>query len=246
MKYRETYKFADIVVQAEFSHQYLHKQCADYICLSASPDIVIRVCQNDIEREKRFLDDIERENLSEHIEGYLESLAFYRKFSTYALTKNTFLFHASAISFENEAFLFSAPSGTGKSTHASLWKSYYGDKVSYINDDKPLIKISDGKAVVYGTPWNGKHMLSNNISVPIKGICFLKRGTDIAITKMSPQSALIKMLAQVYRPDNKSDVEKTIALIKLLLNTVDVWELTCDISVDSAIMACEAMRSKKQ
>ena len=77
---------------------------------------------------------------------------------------------------DGEAYIFTAVSGTGKSTHAMLWREVFGERVRMINDDKPLIRITpEGKAVVYGTPWDGKHHLSKNSAFPLKAICWLTR-----------------------------------------------------------------------
>lgn len=77
---------------------------------------------------------------------------FYRKL----INLGGFMLHASAIVVDNKAYLFSAPSGTGKSTHTKLWQECFGDKAIIINDDKPAIRIEEGKCFAYGTPFSGK------------------------------------------------------------------------------------------
>ena len=79
---------------------------------------------------------------------------------------------------DGAAYLFTAPSGTGKSTHTRLWREVFGDRVWMINDDKPMLRISENLVTAYGTPWNGKHHISRNASAPLKAIVQLNRGKE--------------------------------------------------------------------
>lgn len=82
-----------------------------------------------------------------------------------------FFLHASAVVVEGEAYLFSAPSGTGKSTHTALWRKLFPQ--SYIlNDDKPVIWPTEEGITAWGTPFSGKSDLQVNRGVPLRGICF--------------------------------------------------------------------------
>ncbi len=84
---------------------------------------------------------------------------------------DTVLFHGSALAIDGDGYLFTAKSGTGKSTHTRLWRERFGDRVVMINDDKPLLHIDAGSVIAYGTPWNGKHRLGTNASVPLRADC---------------------------------------------------------------------------
>ena len=69
-----------------------------------------------------------------------------------------FFLHASAVSLDNRAYLFSADSGTGKSTHTGLWLEYFGKGRAFlINDDKPALRKGDSGYLACGTPFSGKH-----------------------------------------------------------------------------------------
>ena len=94
------------------------------------------------------------------------------------ISYDTILFHGSVIAVDGIGYLFTAKSGTGKSTHTRLWREYFGDRAAMVNDDKPLLKITDSSVIAYGTPYNGKHRLGTNISVPLKAICILTRAAD--------------------------------------------------------------------
>ena len=67
-----------------------------------------------------------------------------------------FFFHSSALALDGEGYLFTALSGTGKSTHTRNWRKLFGERVTMINDDKPIIRRIDGRFFVCGTPWMGK------------------------------------------------------------------------------------------
>ena len=107
-------------------------------------------------------------------DDYLETLAVCRKIAERMPEHNTFLFYGSCIAVDGAGYVFTAKSGTGKSTHTRLWRELLDNRATMVNDDKPLIRIADDDAIIYGTPWDGKHPLSHNIAVPLKAICILE------------------------------------------------------------------------
>lgn len=233
-----TLKFAEITVNVSCDTDYIINQCKDYIS-NGPAELNISVDRDDVAKENARAD---REG---YPYGYLESLAFYRKFCSEAVYKSTVLFHSSAIALDGEAYLFAAPSGTGKSTHTGIWRNVFGDRAVMVNDDKPLIKIKKDGAVVYGTPWDGKHKLSNNISAPIKGICFLTRGKENSIKRLDRIQALPFLLAQTFRPEGEEGARKMLELALSLIDTVPMWQLSCNISNEAAVVAYEGMSGKK-
>ena len=144
---------------------------------------------------------MEGTTVEEYPAPYLESLAVYRKLAHAMLEKNTLLFHGSAIAVDGQAVLFTAKSGTGKSTHTRLWREMLGDRAVMVNDDKPLLRITEDGVLVCGTPWDGKHHLSTNCAVPLKAICILEQGDKNAIGAISPKEALPMLLQQSFHPD---------------------------------------------
>lgn len=77
--------------------------------------------------------------------------------------------HAAAVYYDGKAYLFMGKSGTGKSTHASLWMKHVpGSRL--LNDDNPVLRLVDGKACAYGTPWSGKTHCYKQLSFPVGGI----------------------------------------------------------------------------
>jgi len=105
-------------------------------------------------------------------------------FCRHLLDYEGMVLHASALAYEERAYLFSAPCGTGKSTHARQWQEHFGsDKVQIINDDKPALRLTDGSFYVFGTPWSGKSEYSLNVQVPLQAICFLEQSAHNWIEK---------------------------------------------------------------
>ena len=95
------------------------------------------------------------------------------------LDHDGFVLHAPAVAYTGKAYLFSASSGTGKSTHAAIWEKVFGKDAIIINDDKPALRIKNDTIYVYGTPWSGKTDKNSNISVPLGGICFISKSLQI-------------------------------------------------------------------
>lgn len=235
MRREAIYSFADLTVHVSHRYEYLTEMCQDYIS-TRTPDVAIEVTEEDILREQ------ERSEEGCTNAPYLESLAFYRKLCEWAVTRRVLLFHCSAIAVDGVAYLFAAPSGTGKSTHTALWRRVFGDRAVMINDDKPLLRLNEDGVLVCGTPWDGKHRLSTNASAPVGGICFLARGEKNTIERISPNEALARLLGQTFRPESAEGTAQMLQLAIELTARVPMWLLHCNISEEAVHTAYEAMR----
>ena len=87
---------------------------------------------------------------------------------------STLLIHASCVSYQGKAYPFTAQSGTGKSTHTSLWMKHI-EGTELMNDDNPIIRIINGKPIVYGSPWSGKTPCYRNIKAPLGAVTRIER-----------------------------------------------------------------------
>ena len=210
----------------------------------------ITIIQSDIdfEREKSAREDIKEGIPIRHFsDAYLETLAVYRKIADHLLSCDTLLFHGSVIAVDGEGYLFTAKSGTGKSTHTRLWREYFGERAVMVNDDKPLLRITDSRVTAYGTPWDGKHRLSTNSAVPLKGICILTRDTTNHIEQAEPHAVYPLIVQQTNRSLTAEGMKKTLTLLDRMLTTLPMYRLGCNMDIEAAKVAYEGMnRLKKQ
>ena len=236
--YQGTYKIADKIIEIESFYEDVQKLCLPYK-YDGQPDMHISMCEKDIacERQKGS----EEENINLFSDGYLETLAVYRKICDQMIEYDTILFHGSAISVDNEAYIFTATSGTGKSTHTRLWREMLGERAVMVNDDKPLIRISSDGVFVSGTPWDGKHHISSNITVPLKAICILERGSENVITEISAKEALPMLLQQSYHPPKPEARMRFLDLLESLTAQLRFYRLQCNISQEAAETAYEKL-----
>ena len=254
-------------------YDYIREYCKDYIVadvtgysrladgdteytLSGVGDITtesvtrITITQSDIdfEREKSAREDVrEGIHIRQFSDAYLETLAVYRKIADHLLSCDTLLFHGSVIAVDGEGYLFTAKSGTGKSTHTRLWREYFGERAVMVNDDKPLFHITDSGVTVYGTPWDGKHRLSTNTAVPLNGIFLLERDTTNHIEPAAPHVVYPLIVQQTNRSFTADGMKQTLSLIDHMLSVVPVYRLGCNMDIEAARVAYEGMnRLKKQ
>ena len=206
-----------------------------------APDFTVTVTPEDREFEQQ---DALREALEEGIrprtftEPFLERAAIQRKFAEFLLNRDVLLFHGSTVALDGFAYLFTAKCGTGKSTHTRLWRQVF-PTAQMVNDDKPFLTLTPDGIIAHGSPWSGKHGLSSNISVPLKGICILSRGPENKITPMAPADAMEMLLAQGYCPPEAQ--EKFRALTEQLANSVALWSMECNKNPEAAEVAHRAM-----
>ncbi len=172
-------------------------------------------------------------------EYMLTSVAFYNSLIDYG----GILLHSSAISFDGGAYLFSAESGVGKSTHIGLWQKAFGKERTFIiNDDKPAIISRGGEFFACGTPWSGKYDISRNVSVPLRGIAFLERGEKNVIRRIPPNEALVPLLEQTLRPSEADKIGKMLTIADRLLKAVPVFRAQVNMDEEAAHICCNAMR----
>lgn len=237
------YCFAGHPVEIESVFPRIHELCAPYRS-GGRPEYAVRTTRDDIdyEREKSEAESrLERREPPCYADAYLETLAVYRKLADCLLDENILLFHGSAIAVDGIGYLFTAKSGTGKSTHTRLWREAFGPRAVMINDDKPLLKIDEHGVTVYGTPWDGKHRLSSNISAPLKAVCILERGEQNCIRPISIREAWPMLLQQSNRPHAPDKLKKTIQLADALAHRVLLYKLRCNMSPDAVNTAWEGM-----
>lgn len=163
--------------------------------------------------------------------------AFYRALVHY----HGMLLHASAVCVDGKAYLFTAPSGTGKSTHTALWRKLLGERAVMLNDDKPAIRILNGTTYAYGTPWSGKSNLNRNLRAELAGICVLEQAKQNEITQLSVGEALPLLLTQTVYSKEKAVTELFLRNLDILLRNVPVFRLRCLPDLAAAKLSYQAM-----
>lgn len=232
------YRIADKNIRINSIHESVHSLCKDYLINSSDQttvDFKVKTSQDDIDYERT------KNKYGEYSDGYLETLAVYRKIAEKMIEFDTFLFHGSCIAIDGQGILFTAKSGVGKSTHAKNWCELFGDRVLMVNDDKPLIHVDDNQVTVYGTPYNGKHKRGSNIAVPLKAICIIERDQINLIKSISYKEAFPILLQQTYRSDNKESYASTINLIEKMSKQLNYYNLHCNMDIESARVAYEGI-----
>ena len=238
MAYFGKYEFAGIPCAVCCRKNYIALQCVGYET-DREPWQYFLIGREAVGAERAMADK------DGYSDGYLEFLAFYRMFSTAAAKENVILFHCSAVAVDGRAYLFAAPSGTGKSTHVRLWRELLGDRAVMINDDKPLIRVENEKITVYGTPWTGKHRLGSNISAEVAGIVFLTRSENNYITPLTPGEALPRMAAQTFRPEGAENLLSVMGAVSKMAQALPTYRLGCNISEEAAKLSFCTLTGKE-
>ena len=175
-------------------------------------------------------------------EAFIEEETFHwmldQKLSPYGV----FQFHGSAICLDGEAYIFTAASGTGKSSHTRLWREAFGDRVWMINDDMPYLRIFDDCVRAYGTPWNGKHRLGCSGSAPVKAIAWLRRDEENHIERLPKETAFAVVMKETFRLPDKAWYARMMAQIKTVLDTVPFYKLRCNMDPEAAEIALRGMK----
>ena len=227
--YELTLKIADLNVQIETHFSFMEKFCENYLCEKGINDLQVKV-------ERIPKEEIKEELLaatdSSSIE-YIECLQIYRRIAEQLPKYERCVVHGAAISYRNKAFLFVAPSGTGKSTHIRLWHRYLGDAIGIINGDKPILHIAKNEVNVYGTPWAGKEGWQKNVCVPLDAICFLKQSETNKVIEINPNDYIANILQQVYMPNDEEMMRRTLELISVMMDKVRFYMVYCNISEDA-------------
>lgn len=228
------YRIADLCIEYDAKYALLRERSEKYAVSVDKPSLPIAVTEAQtqaLHAQAPHLDD-------ESVEYMLMGAQFYEKL----LFFKGMLLHASAVVVDGKAYLFSAPSGTGKSTHTGLWLEYFGDRAYILNDDKPAIRIADGKCYAYGTPFSGKFDLSRNERVPIQGIAVVERAQTNSIVRLSEREAIYALLNQTVRPQSVELYTKLLDTIQSVITQVPVYKLYCNISVDAVRTAYTQMQ----
>lgn len=223
-------------IRIEHCYNYMPEFCKNYLFDFDTPDITAKTDELSVLNEKKSVPTVPIE--------VCESLCIYRNIAEQLPLFKRFVFHGAAIEHGGNAYLFTAPSGTGKTTHISLWKKYLGDGVRFINGDKPIINATN-HPVVCGTPWAGKEGYQSNISAQLKAVCVLKQAKTNRIAPITKSEAISYLMRQAYMPKDPVSLSNTLSLIGRVIESTPIFLLECDISEQAFRLSYETLTGIK-
>lgn len=228
------YRIADLCIEYDARYPLLRERSEKYAVHVDKTALPICVTQEDIDHyrpQAPHLDD-----------GSLEYLIMGARFYERLICFKGMLLHASAVVVDGEAYLFTAPSGTGKSTHTGLWLEYFRERAYILNDDKPAIRILNGRCFAYGTPFSGKYDISENACVPLKAIAVVERAETNSIERLADRDAIYALLNQTVRPRSVNLYTQLLQTVNILVTQVPIYKLHCNISLDAVRTSYNEMR----
>lgn len=229
-------KLCGLIIEIKSRYRYTFDLCRDYLYDGEEkPEFTT------FATDEQIID--ERKKTPEFSDDILESTCIYRNICTMILNYDGVLIHSAAISVDNKGYMFSANSGTGKTTHMNLWLEKFGERAFVINGDKPILRRIDGKFYVFGTPWCGKEGLNKNIGVPLEGIYILHRSKENEIKRAQNKDALIFLLTQTIQPPKAELKELMYDILDKLIKEVPVYQMGCNMEMEACEVAYNGMKN---
>lgn len=238
-----TMEIAGLTVLVEPLFQSTIEYCRPYLTCK-EPEFTVKVTQDDLISEQLHLEqEAIREGLKirKFKDPFLERSTIQRRVADFLLTRNTLMLHGSTVAVDGKAYLFTAPCGTGKSTHTRLWRELFGDRAVMVNDDKPFLRFTSSGIFAYGSPWSGKHGLASNVCVPLQGICYLQRGKDNVIRRATGEELETFLSHQAHIPGDSDLALDACAMLDSLVRTVPLWMMQCNKELEAAYVSYRAM-----
>ena len=233
-------KLADFYIEINALYASTERFCAAYVCPPPEKcDFSVTMTEADIDSEIAHDPSGGRYTRAQY-----EPLALYRKICAALLARGAFLMHCAVIEYAGRGYAFTAPSGTGKTTHIRLWQAQFGaDKVTIVNGDKPLLRVVGDTVYAYGTPWCGKEGYNVNTRVSLHALCFLERAAEHRICSISDAEAMPRLLSQVMVADS-ADIMRQMELLDALVTRVPLYRLCCNMEKEAAEVALAGMRGE--
>ncbi len=238
------YSISGLNVELQFKYPYGEKKCEKYLCnlqdkadtSDELPTLSFFATDQEIEKEAR-------QNPNSSLE-IAEFDCVFRKLYTALPKFNRMLMHGAALEINGDGFLFTAPSGVGKSTHLKLWGKRFKNAVTVINGDKPILSFNGGIRV-WGSPRSGKEGWDTPTNAPLKGIVFLERGDKNEIFSVTPSEIIEDAYIQFYIPKNETLSALTFQMIETLLNSVPLYKMRCNMDIEAAEVAYNKLTEKR-
>ena len=232
-------KLSDLIIEMHSDFDYTKRYCENYITDSCDvPDIVAEASREQIKAEKLA----GGQNLPDE---YCENTCLYRSIAEQLPHFDRVVFHGAAIEVNGKGYVFTAPSGTGKTTHIKLWMEKFGDKVKVVNGDKPILRLRDDGVAISSTPWMGKEKLGCKTEVMLGSSVLLKRSTENKMSRIAPNQCFGELVRQFYLPQENTSKLKTLDVIDRMLKNVPIYLLECDMSTDAAELSYKTLTDEQ-
>ena len=240
-------KIADETFCIQCSSPLISKLFSDYT-ISGKGEIPI--CPTDeelkkiraqfIRTDKKYFDEPRRHPM-EHTEYH----TIHYVMAKALIKRGVLLVHGSAVVADGSAYLFIAPSGTGKSTHTALWKEVLGERAFIINDDKQMIRLTGEVPLVYPTPWGLTGSPGTMAGAPLKAVVLLERSNENLVTQIDS----FKMFPHIFQAaicgETPAQTEEILDLERKLLGTTKLYRLKCRADIDAAKTAIKAIHENR-
>lgn len=164
----------------------------------------------------------------------------------FLLRRQACIMHAVAFSWRKQAWLFCAPSGTGKTTQFIRWKQIEGKEVRLLNGDMPVVTVEpDGKLMVWASPWTGKERwIGDPGPVELGGFIFLEQGENNDLRRLPPKESALRMLESIVGvPETEQDILLYSELANMLV-AQPAWLLRNRGDLASAQMTMDAIKAE--
>lgn len=229
-------RMADLSVRIHYKYSYVERQCEAWVDESGQePDIEVEASEEAIETEyTEFL----AEGVTRDI---CESTCIYREIARKLIAFQAFVMHGAVLELDGKAYLFTAKSGVGKTTHTKLWIEYFEGRASYINGDKPIIRCKNGEWYAYGTPWMGKEKYGSQCSAPIQAVCFIERGEQNEIRRIGDKEVVDRVFHQLFLPEHPETLITFMGLADDIVRKLPFFVLKCNISMEAVQVAYKAL-----
>lgn len=249
MPYTEYISVSDLKIQLDVLFETTLLAIKEYrIPASDSADLRISISAEDILKEKEIAIAFEERCTEEPLpdrstDESCEISVVLRKISEELPAFDALTFHGCAVAVDDTAYMFAAKSGTGKSTHAALWRQLLGEKAVVINGDKPFLRLIDETVYVYGSPWCGKEGHHSNCRKPLKAICFIEQSEKNSITEVDVDEVSGMLIQQCHRPCNQEKLIKTIQLLNRMSRHIRFYKMKCNMDISAAEMSYRIMKN---
>ncbi len=234
------YKIADFYIDISCKYAATKNILSSYACEDADT-VDFSVSVSDADMAEMGADFADYYGEEAHTASYIERLVIHEKITDELLARDAFMMHGVLIEYEGVGYIFTAQSGTGKTTHAKLWKKRFGDSVHIVNGDKPILRLVDGELYGYGTPWCGKEGYNINTRVKISKLCFVTRAAENSIERIDEVHAISRLMSQVEIVKSR-DLGAQLSMLDVLVSKCDMYLLKCNMDVAAAEVAYNGMK----